>query len=136
MTRQFQPTDTNLFNLIFELPNPGPSPARRLPFIMNVTDSIHDLPEYVYGNRTVRATNADVLFDRPRNGIRQLRVFKSEEPEWRFQVTRTVTTHLFYKKFGAKPGMGMIKIRERKEIWVSDVLVNEHLQPVAAEGER
>jgi hypothetical protein len=133
-TRRFNPTLTNEFNLTFELPNPPRPPARSLPFIVNVTESISDLPYYVYSNRSVLATNAEVLFDRPVNGIRQHRVYKSDQPEWRFQVTRTVTTHLFYRKFWSKPATGSIKIRERKEIWVSDLLVTKNLHPLEPEN--
>jgi len=127
-TRRFHPTNTNEFNLIFELRSPPSPPVGKLRFVA-LRNSVGDWPSYVYSNRTVSPTNADVLFDPPLNGVRKLRVYKPEAAEWRFQVTRTVTTHLYYRQFWGNSSVGAIKIREQTEVWKSDPLVNEHLQP-------
>jgi hypothetical protein len=135
ITRRFHPTMTNEFNLIFELPSPPAPPAGKLRSVALRT-SVGDWPSYFYSNRTVSPTNADVLFDPPLNGVRKIRVYKPEAAEWRFQVRRTVTTHLYYRKFWGDSSIGVIKIREQTEVWKSDPLLNEHLQPAPLPNQR
>jgi hypothetical protein len=127
VTHRFQPVQTNEYNLIFQLPDPEPSVApRKLP-IFRIKQSIQDTPYYLFSNQMVRATNADVLIDRMTNGVRQLRVYKLEAPEWRFLVRRTIFTHLFYRKFWGKQPLGVMKVNESHEAWVSDAIRNEDI---------